>query len=64
MARMTTPQRDKLPAKQFAGPDRTFPIPDEAHARAAIMLSGHAKSPAAVKAKADRVLQGKPPRGR
>lgn len=36
MARLTSKQRNKLPAKTFAGPDRSFPIPDKAHARAAL----------------------------
>jgi hypothetical protein len=33
MAKLTTKERDKLPAREFAGPDRSYPIPDKAHAR-------------------------------
>lgn len=32
MAKLTTEQRNKLPAKTFAGPGRSYPIPDKAHA--------------------------------
>lgn len=36
MARLTAAQRQKLPAKDFAGPGRSFPISDKNHARAAL----------------------------
>lgn len=36
MAKLTTSRRDKLPAKSFAGPDRSYPIPDASHARNAL----------------------------
>lgn len=36
MARLTTRARKALPAKTFAGPGRSFPIPDKNHARAAL----------------------------
>lgn len=32
MAKLTTKQRNKLPDSTFAGPDRSYPIPDKAHA--------------------------------
>lgn len=32
MAKLTSKQRNKLPASSFAGPDRSFPIPDKSHA--------------------------------
>ena len=32
MAKLTTAKRNALPASKFAGPDRTYPIPDRAHA--------------------------------
>ena len=35
MAKLTAKTRRSLPAKDFAGPDRSFPIEDKAHARAA-----------------------------
>jgi hypothetical protein len=36
MARLTGKERDKLPAKDFAGPDRSYPIQDKSHARNAL----------------------------
>lgn len=35
MAKLTTKARKSLPAKDFAGPKRSFPIPDKSHARVA-----------------------------
>lgn len=32
MAKLTTEHRNKLPAKEFAGPDRSYPVPDRSHA--------------------------------
>lgn len=32
MATLTAKQRKALPATVFAGPDRSYPIPDKAHA--------------------------------
>jgi hypothetical protein len=43
MARLTSKERGKLPAKTFAGPGRSFPIPDKNHARAALIDVGRAK---------------------
>jgi hypothetical protein len=42
MARLTAAQRKALPASDFAGPNRSFPVQDADHARAALMLAGHA----------------------
>jgi hypothetical protein len=36
MAKLTTKQRNKIPDKNFAGPDRSFPINDMNHARNAL----------------------------
>lgn len=36
MARLTAKARKSLQSKDFAGPGRSFPIPDRAHARAAL----------------------------
>lgn len=33
MAKLTTTKRNKLPAKAFAGPDRSYPVNDASHAR-------------------------------
>ena len=49
MGLLSMAQRKKMPAKTFAGPDRSFPIPDKAHAKAAIMDSKFA--PPAARAK-------------
>lgn len=53
---LSAAERKKIPDSKFAGPNRTFPVEDKAHARAAIMLSRYAPDPAAVKAKARAVL--------
>lgn len=43
MARLTAADRKSLPKKDFAGPGRSFPIPDKDHARAALIDVGRAK---------------------
>lgn len=48
MARLTAKQRKKLPSSAFAGPDRSFPMQDKAHIRAAKSLERFA-SPATKK---------------
>lgn len=35
MAKLSTKSRKKLPASDFAGPGRSYPVEDKAHARAA-----------------------------
>lgn len=42
MAKLSAAQRKKLPASTFAGPGRSFPIPDKPHATAALRLVGRA----------------------
>lgn len=32
MAKLTSNARNNLPAKEFAGPDRSYPVPDRSHA--------------------------------
>lgn len=71
MATMSTKKRDKLPAKAFAGPDRSYPVNDKAHAANAKAratqavnagrMSGGEK--AKIDAKADKVLGESPRRG-
>ena len=68
MTKLTAGQRRSIPKSQMGVPSKatkgggavsgTFPMPDKKHAKAAIMLSGHAKNPAAIKAKARKVLGG------
>jgi hypothetical protein len=36
MSKLTKAERDRLSGKQFAGPDRSFPIENRSHAEAAI----------------------------
>lgn len=42
MAKMSKTKRNSLPDSDFAGPGRSFPVNDRAHAKAAIMDSGSA----------------------
>lgn len=44
MSRLTAKARGKLPAKDFKGPGRSFPIEDRAHARAALQDIPRAKN--------------------
>jgi hypothetical protein len=50
MAKLTAKTRNALPSKDFAGPDRSYPIEDESHARNALSRVSQNGSPA-VKAK-------------
>lgn len=38
MSKLTTKQRNKIPTKEFAGPNRSYPINDSNHARAALSM--------------------------
>lgn len=68
MAKLTSKQRNNLPAVEFAGPKRSFPIPDKSHAIAAERLVGRsekagnisASEAATIKAKAKAKLTGHP----
>ena len=66
MARLTAAARKALPAKTFAGPDRSFPIPDKNHAKAALGLIKNAPPAArpAIRAKADKMLGKSSAKGR
>ena len=58
MAKLSAKSRRALPASTFAGPGRSFPIPDKNHARAALSMIGHA-SPSAqpkIRARANAML--------
>jgi hypothetical protein len=39
MAKLNAAARKKIPAKDFAGPDRSYPIEDKSHARNALARS-------------------------
>lgn len=62
MAKLTTAARNKLPDSAFAGPDRTYPDFDKAHAANAKSRAAQFASPklkAKIDKKADRKLGGK-----
>ena len=42
MSKLSEKQRDALPSSTFAGPGRSFPIPDKNHAKAALIDVGRA----------------------
>jgi hypothetical protein len=50
VAKLTAKTRKAIPTKDFAGPDRSYPIPDKSHARNA--LARAAGKPVAAKVKA------------
>lgn len=64
MAKLTTKARKSLPDKDFAGPERSYPVEDKAHARNAKARASQAVNAgrmskaqeAKIDAKADRKL--------
>lgn len=64
MAKLDAAERKALPKGAFAGPDRTYPVPDASHARNAKARASQAEhegrmskaEEAKIDAKADRVL--------
>jgi hypothetical protein len=42
MGKLSAAARRRLPASDFAGPNRSFPVEDRAHAEAALRLVGRA----------------------
>jgi len=46
MAKLTAAKRNKLPGSTFAGPDRSYPIPDASHARNALARASQHAGPA------------------
>ena len=57
MAKLSASARKALPAKVFAGPGRSFPIPDRKHAQAALMLIS--KAPASARKKIHAAAEAK-----
>lgn len=51
MAKLTSGQRKKLPKAEFAGPNRSYPVPDKSHA-------ANAKARASQAVKAGRMSKG------
>lgn len=69
MAKLTTKARKAIPTSKFAGPNRSYPVQDKAHAANAKARAAQFASPsvkARVDAKANKVLygSGKAPKGR
>lgn len=63
MAKLSAADRKALPAADFAGPDRSFPVNDANHARAnharaalSMLHNAPASEQPAIRAKANRVL--------
>ena len=64
MAKLTSKQRNALPASKFAGPDRSYPVNDLSHARNAKARASQAvnagrmskSAEGRIDAKADRAL--------
>jgi hypothetical protein len=59
MAKLTAKARSKLPSGTFAGPGRSYPIPDKSHAVFAKAMAAKHASPALrarVDAKANKML--------
>jgi len=57
---LSSDERNRLHDKTFAGPNRTFPIPDIAHARNALARAAQHASPA-VEAEVRRAVHAKYP---
>ncbi len=60
MAKLSAKERNALPAKDFAGPDRSYPIPDASHARNALARASQNAYPA-LKAKIRKEVHRKFP---
>ena len=61
MAKLTSKERDALPDSAFAGPDRSYPVQDAGHAKAAKARASEfapASLEKKIDAKADKVLHG------
>lgn len=64
MSKLSTAQRKKMPASEFAGPNRSYPVPDKTHAanaKARASMAAHegiisAAEKARIDMKANRVL--------
>lgn len=46
MAKLTAGKRNALPSRDFAGPDRSYPIEDRNHAKAALSRASQFATPA------------------
>jgi len=57
MAKLTTAERNKLPDSAFAGPHRSYPMEDKAHAANAKARASQFGSPAVKKSVAKRAAK-------
>lgn len=57
--KLTQSDRDKLSSSTFCGPDRSFPVPDEAHARAALFMVNKSKLSSKEKSKVKDCVMSK-----
>lgn len=56
MAKLTTKQRKALPKSDFAGPGKSYPIPDKAHAQNALARASQQRNKGAMsKAEYDKI---------
>tara|TARA_R110000824_G_scaffold260873_1_gene449495 strand:+ start:2989 stop:3195 length:207 start_codon:yes stop_codon:yes gene_type:complete len=60
MAKLTTAKRKAIPSKDFAGPDRSYPINDASHARNALSRVSQHGTPA-LKARVKNAVKRKYP---
>jgi|TARA_B110000263_G_C15222756_1_gene470776 hypothetical protein len=60
MAKLTTAKRKAIPSKDFAGPDRSYPINDASHARNALSRVSQHGTPA-LKARVKSAVKRKYP---
>lgn len=60
MSKLNTERRKELPDDEFAGPGRSYPIPDISHGRAALSMLHNAPpaEQARIKAKVHRKFPG------
>jgi hypothetical protein len=58
MSLLTTKRRNSLPGKEFAGPDRSYPIPDASHARNALARASGKPVEAEIRAKVHSKFPG------
>lgn len=60
MPKLTTNSRDKLPKGDFAGPDRSYPVPDKPHARNAKARASQAVNAGRMSKSEERRIDAKP----
>jgi hypothetical protein len=59
MVELTPRRRARLPARDFAGPNRSFPINDKAHVRTALAYLGKSNLTRKQKATAERRIRAR-----